>query len=208
MHIRFQTETFRLFPQLAGHILWRWVFLFICLPLFLVMMPVSASAQGGTLELGNLILDNQAGNITVRFGVRVDGLEALEHVLGEGSTVALVCKGGVYQRKSLWLDKEIAEIRWQSTLHRDVLARDYVLDLPGSDKPLRSKNLGELLHDGWERLAMVVGPWSDLTSGAEYSLDLNFSLARTDVPTWLRYIVFFKSWDVYPPVSYQLDFSY
>lgn len=166
-----------------------------------------AHAAGG-LELGNLILDNLAGNITVRFGVRVDQLEELEQVLAEGSTVGLVCEGGVSRRKSMWPDKTLAEEEWVSTLRRDVLAQDYVLDLPGAEKALRSKDLAALLKDGWGRLSMVIGPWAALSPGGEYSLDLSITLTRRDVPVWLRYVVFFKSWDVYQPVSYQLDFRY
>ncbi|NJB69367.1 hypothetical protein GGQ74_003069 [Desulfobaculum xiamenense] len=166
------------------------------------------SSHAGTLELGNLILDNQAGNITVRFGVRVEDIETLEAVLDEGTVVGLVCESGVSRRKRMWPDAEIASARWESTLSRDVLARDYVLILPGTEKPLRSRDLRTLLDEAWGRLSMVVGPWASLSPGNEYSLDLNISLARRDVPVWLRYVVFFKSWDVLPPVSYQLDFSY
>lgn len=172
----------------------------------LLLGPCAAFA--GELELDSLILDNHQGNIGVRFGVRLVGLDELLEELNAGTTVALDCEASVSRKGRVWLDKELTGIQWRSTLSKDVLADEFLLQLPGEDKPRRGKNLRELIKAGWGGLTLDLGPWDALTPGHDYQLGLNISLDRTDVPIWLRYVVFFWSFDVYPPASYQLDFSY
>lgn len=169
---------------------------------------VPARGLAGELELGSLILDNQEGNISVRFGVRVSGMNALREELDAGSTVILDCNATVYRKGQVWLDKRLVGAEWNSTLAKDVLAEEYRLQLPGESKPRRGKDLNALLAASWGSLTMDLGPWTALAPGNDYQLKLDLSLERTDVPVWLRYVVFFWTFDVYPPATYQLDFTY
>lgn len=178
----------------------------LVLALVLCLLAVPALAE--ELELNGLVLDNEAGNIFVRFGVRVTGYAALAEELDAGSSVALTCEASVHRHRSLWTDKRLAEARFTSLLSKDMLADEYVLTLPGQDAPLRGKHLPTLLREAWGSLAMDLGPWKGLPQGNDYRLGLTISMDRTDVPVWLRYVVFFWSFDVYPPVSYQLEFTY
>ncbi|BBD07304.1 DUF4390 domain-containing protein [Desulfovibrio ferrophilus] len=167
-----------------------------------------ARCQAGELELGSLILDNQEGNISVRFGVRMSGLDELRKELDAGTTVVLNCDASVSRRGRMWLDTRLAETEWSSTVSKDVLADEYRLQLPGEESPRRGKDLAALLIGAWGGLTLDLGSWEALTPGYDYQLKLDISLDRTDVPVWLRYVVFFWSFDVYPPTSYQLDFTY
>jgi len=194
------------------HIFPRWGRL--GLPAVLVLFALFALLAGpsvcraGELELGSLILDNQQGHVGVRFGVRVSGLDELREELDAGTTLVLSCAAKVSDRGRLLLDKRLAQAEWSSSLSKDVLANEYVLQLPGEGKPRRDKDLASVLQAGWGALAMDLGPWAALPPGHDYRLRLDISLDRTDVPTWLRYVVFFWSFDLYPPASYELDFSY
>lgn len=165
-------------------------------------------AFGQTLELGNLVLDNQQGEITVRFGVRLDELASLQDVLESGSPVILQSRGSVSGIKTLWFDDTVAEAQWESELRYDALGKRYVMQLPGSSEKLEDVSLARILQKGWGRVSLVLGPWKTLQPGTDYRLDLQIRMKREDVPAWLKYVVFFKSWDVYPLANYQLDFSY
>ena len=168
----------------------------------------AAPALAGEMELDGLVLDNEAGDITVRFGVRVSGLYELAQELDAGTTVVLKCKAAVRRRSSFWPDKTLAGGELVSVLTKDHLADEYVLSLPGEETPRRGKLLPVLLGEAWGGLSMALGPWKELAPGNDYHLDLNISMDRTDVPVWLRYVVFFWSFDVCPPVGYKLEFSY
>jgi hypothetical protein len=102
----------------------------------------------------------------------------------------------------------VAGAEYVSRLSRDELAQEYVLHLPGAEKPLRSKDLAPLLDKAWGAVAMDLGSWSLLAPGHDYALRLRISLKRLDVPAWLRYAVFFWSWDVLPETNYQQEFHY
>ncbi|WP_461211353.1 DUF4390 domain-containing protein [Desulfocurvus sp. DL9XJH121] len=174
----------------------------------LALCLCAALAVAGDMELGGLVLDNEAGDISVRFGVRLTGYESLVQELDAGSSVALRCKAQVHRRKDLWLDKREAVAQVSSVLSKDLLADEYVLTMPGEEAPRRSKILPALLSEAWGAMSVDLGPWKGLEPGNEYTLDLSISMDRTDVPVWLRYVLFFWSFDVYPTVSYQLEFTY
>lgn len=176
--------------------------------LLAVTCAFTSSARAGEMELEGLVLDNEAGNITVRFGVAMTGMYELAKELDAGTTVVLSCEASVHRRTSFWPDKNLASGELVSVLTKDQLADEYVLSLPGEDAPRRNKLLPVLLGDVWSSLSMDLGPWKALAPGNDYRLDLKISMDRTDVPVWLRYVVFFWSFDVCPSVGYQLEFSY
>lgn len=159
------------------------------------------------MELGDLVLDNLAGNVSVRFSVSMDSMKELEEELAAGSTVRLTCDGAVYRQRSMWADASITDGQWVSYLSKDVLANNYRVELPGG-KDIEGRSLPDLLDRAWEGIALDLGPWSELTPGSDYRLELRLSMDRTEVPVWLRYMLFFWSFDVYPERTYQLDFSY
>lgn len=180
----------------------------LLLALLAALPSPRALAADGALDLRNLILDNQAGDITVRFGVGVPELHGLEEELAAGTTVGLKCRAVVYRHKSLWTDTNVAETSFVSPLRKDALANDYILEIPGEPRPLRGKDLGALLAKGWGALALDLGPWESLLPGHQYRLRMEISMDRLEVPVWMRYVVFFLSFDLYSPVSYELDFNY
>lgn len=179
-----------------------------CLLAVAVLVLCALPARAQNLELGNLILDNQAGSISVRFGVRLQGIPELEADLAAGAVMGLRCEADVYLRKSLWRDTRVAGTTLVSPLRKDVLANDYVIELPGEGRTLRDKDLAALLDKAWGRISLDLGPWQTLLPGRDYRLDMRIAMDRLDVPDWLRYVVFFWSFDVSEPVSYRMDFSY
>ena len=167
----------------------------------------NARAADQVLDLNNLVLDNQAGQITVRFGVTAPP-GPLREALAEGSTLGLVCTATLERVRGVFFDVDVAEGEYVSELTRDELAQEYVLRLPGVEKPVRSKDLPALLDKAWGSVTMDLGSWGLLMPGQTYTLNLTTSLKRRDVPAWLRYSLFFWSWDVLPETNYQLEFSY
>jgi hypothetical protein len=73
---------------------------------------------------------------------------------------------------------------------------------------LQDKDIQELFNKAWDQLTLDLGSWSALQRGDSYSLRLEIRLSRSDIPAWLRYSLFFWSWDVIQPTTYRLDFTY
>jgi hypothetical protein len=168
---------------------------------------LASTGFGQTLELKNLVVDNQAGSIMVRFGVRVDGVQDIVHSLETGATLGLRCKARLV-REQFWFNDKIAESLFVSLVRWNALTKQYVLEMPGREQPLKNKDIQELLNGSWDKLTMDLGSWGALERGDDYSLRLEIRLSRADVPAWLRYSLFFWSWDVIKPTNYRLDFTY
>lgn len=179
---------------------------FFALALWLVLPAAPVRAQG--LELANLTLDNRGGNLSVHFGLRVEGLAAVKSVLDQGSELALRCRVDVHRVRSFFFDNRVAGLDFESRLGFDSLAQEYSVELPGGGNPLRGKDLGSLLGKAWGAVTLDLGPWKALAPGHDYVLSLDVSLKRADVPALVRVAAFFLSWDVLPATHYEQDFRF
>jgi hypothetical protein len=166
--------------------------------------PALAQSQ----VLNDLVLNNQAGTVTVRFGLELDNIEPLRRALKDGGVLGLRCRARLSKLRSYLPDSLVAKASILRKLSWDGLTREYVMTQPGQVEPLRSGNLGSLVETGWREIAIDLGAWSLLDRGASYRLDLTVDLDRLDVPLWLRRALFFWSWDVVPEAQYQLEFTY
>ncbi len=168
----------------------------------------AGAAQAQSLALSNLVVDNQAGTLMARFGVAVEGAASLTDQLQAGATLALSCKARLTKAGGLLGGTHISETGMLSRLKFDPLTREYALQLPGRETPLRGASLDELLRSGWGELALDLGSWRQLESGQDYSVSLEIKLSQAEIPSWLKRNLFFWSWDVIPATSYQLHFRY
>lgn len=181
--------------------------IFAALAACLALLAFASAARCQSLTLKNLVVDNQAGSIMVRFGVAVDGVQDIVQSLESGATLGLRCQARLVQ-EHFWRNERISSTDFVSTVHWDALTKEYVLDLPGREQPLQNKDIRELFNKAWGQLTLDLGSWSALQRGDSYSLRLEIRLSRSDIPAWLRYSLFFWSWDVIRPTTYRLDFTY
>lgn len=178
----------------------------VCLLLLCCLLPVLALAQD--LTLSNLVVDNRQNVVMARFGLRVEGTDALGRRVMEGETLGLVCQASLYKDRDYWFDRLLARREFVSVLGYDSLSRQFVLELPGQARPVRDADLGALLKRAWSDIALDLGPSRILDRGERYLLDLYVGLEQTDPPDWLKRTLFFWSWSAAPPARYQLAFTY
>lgn len=181
-----------------------WAMLFMLAHLMVVAVAPAGAQQ---LMLGDFILDNQAGNIMVRFSLHVEEVDELALILDEGAKLALESHAYLKQEKFLY-NATVSEREYNSILSMDALTREYVLDRPDMEQPLRGKELADVLEQGWGRITMDMGPFDTLDRGNDYTLELEVSLKYHDVPSWLKTSLFFWSWNAAPSASYSMDLEY
>ncbi|CCO23166.1 DUF4390 domain-containing protein [Maridesulfovibrio hydrothermalis] len=168
----------------------------------------AAPADAGTLQLKNMVLDNQAGSIMARFGIFLKNDTLVEDALLNGVRLKLECEAELLKHKSLWPDSQIARKTYSNKLYFDSLSKQFVLEKPGADQIFKNESLTILLREKWRTIVLDLGPWSTLERDERYKLRLKVRLDQTDIPAWLKNTLFFWSWDVIPSVTYQLDFTY
>ncbi len=167
-----------------------------------------AAGSEPALLLANLLMDNKAGEITVRFGVSLeDPTEFVARALKEGTSAVLICEGELIRRRNFFWDEAVGAAASESLIRYEPLSREYILERGGEDQPLRHKNLAALVERGWRSLALDLGPFNRLTPGESYALELRVRLKRQDVPLWVKNSLFFWSWELVPEVRYRLDFT-
>lgn len=173
-----------------------------------IILNFSSYADAASLNLKNLILDNQAGAIMARFGLNLKGDTETETALENGIKLKLECKASLYLHRSMWPDSKIASKIYTDKLSYDSLSKEFILEKSGINIALRDKKITLLLQKGWKSIVMDLGPWSSLERGKRYILILDVHLDQTDVPQWLKKTLFFWSWDIVPSATYQLEFTY
>lgn len=181
-----------------------WVLLaaLICL----LLLPVPALPQDVRLE--NLVLDNQYGEMRVRFGLTLQGIDTVRQVLDEGGLLGLECHAELYRKRSGLWDEKVAGNQLLHSIKRNPLTKEFLVFPQAEAEPVRGTDLGELLDVVWEKLSINLGPWNRMRPGHVYVLDLKVSIRQQEVPVWVRTILFFRSWDVVQESTYRLEFSY
>jgi len=184
----------------------RFIFALLCLALAGLCLTTDALATQN-LTLSNFVMDNQQGNVTLRFSLAIDDVESLRALLQDGSLLALKCRAKLARKRGHWLSKTLVDVEARHLLSGNSLTHEFLLE-QDQVKTLRNKSLAALLAEGWNHMEINLGPFSLLERGQSYAVELEVSLLQADVPAWMRWALFFKSWEVAPAAGYRLDFEF
>ncbi len=176
-----------------------------CLFFALLCCPLQIQAQ--SLQLSNFVLDNQQGDMAVRFSISMEHAEAIQERLLDGEVLALDCDAELHRRRSYWMDAPLAEGSVENLLRADAERGLFVLEQPG-DRLVRARSLEQLLDEGWRNLSIDLGPFSQLERGEEYSVTLRVQLELRDVPAWKRWTLFYSDFEAAKGAHYQMNFQY
>ena len=160
------------------------------------------------LELDSFVLDTVDDKLVLRFGVSVSDLEMLKRDLREGSAINLTSTVSLSRRSSFIPRGSLVSIEGLSTLQMDPLTREFILTEPDRKAPNRNKSLKALLDSTWSRMVLPLCRLNTLEHDREYVVALDVTLRHADVPPWLSKTLFFWSWDVAPPISYSMTFTF
>ena len=181
--------------------------LFILIPLLLTL-ALAAAARAERIGLSNLVVDNHAGRVQVRFGVSLRQAGPLREALENGQVLALGCKARLYLKR----DYAWNRLAGESELLSPLVLHDkgpFEITMPGrSREHYRGRDLELVMKEAWGGITMDLGPWSELERGRSYSLELEIQLLRQDIPSWIKGTLFFWNFDSMEPATYRLDFSY
>lgn len=175
---------------------------------WLLLIVFATMAQAQSLSLMAPAIANDNGVFTARFGIAVEALPILKGELEDGAELVLKCKTGLFENNEYWLDSQVFKVSFESTISYDRIAKEFVLTLPGKDKPLRNENIETLLKEGWSSLEARLGPWDKLERGENYTLRLTTALQDADAPEGLSKIIYFWSWDAGSNNTFLLNFTF
>lgn len=166
--------------------------------------PPPAGAQ--LLSLDNLVLDNQSGRIHLRFGLSLAEMDQVQTVLQEGVDLWMFGTARLIAKRMILPNQVLNEVQIEHVLEWNPLAQVFELTLPQKEHLMKNKGLQQLIDTHWREITMDMGEWSMLAPDQTYHLELEISLDRRDIPVWMRRVLFFWSWEVIPPIRYELEF--
>lgn len=172
------------------------------------VLLMSGAALGQSLSLMAPTLANVHGRLTALFGIAVEEKPILKGELEDGVVLVLKCEVSLLEPRDYWLDREITEVHFHSRLSFDPLTREFVMTLPGRENPLRDKDLGKVLDQGWGTIETTLGSWALLDKGKKYSLRLHTSMNEEGAPEGVMRFFYFWSWDAGADNAFQLDFTF
>ncbi len=157
------------------------------------------------------VIETRTGSILVKLGVSVDNVDGLYQMLKDGASFQLVVDAKLERVRGFWTNVLLSEKRQVSLLRHNPLTREFMLFMPGEEKPLLDKNLERLLAATWHKYQINVGPVDLLRQaepGAAYQILLTVALRHAEVPPWLTKNYVLWSWNVVDPVNMTLPFHF
>ena len=177
--------------------------------LFVLLCSVSAPTSGlaQKLEVYNLVLDNTNATLKVRFDLKIDGFNAIKEALDNGEDLGLVCRATIdMQRKFFW-DRSLVCRNFLSTMRKDMLKGEYVIDLPGQTVRFTEFS-AQRINKLFQNIEISLLPWSTIKKGQNYSLKVEVALKTLEIPEWIKKTLFFWSWDLIEPEYFEMEFRY
>ncbi len=174
----------------------------------LCVSDVSETAEASSsapLVLDAVVLDNHDGRVRLSCGIRVTDGGPIIDALSEGMDLELVCTGTLNRMRTVLWNETLGVQRFNAVLKGDLLNRKFVLEQNGQRKVFSESAFVDELNRAWARLSFDLGPWSLLDSQERYSVRINVSVKKTEIPSWVRVPLFFWSWDVVPETTYRME---
>lgn len=180
---------------------------FFCTLLLCTFCSATAVWAEDSLRLKNFLFDTEKENITLYYGIEIEPFDALKTLLREGNSLVLISNVAITPESSFFPTSDIIDLQKRALLTQDSLTREYVLSENNGSAPNRSKSLRKILAQ-WDNMRMPLCHSEELTKGNEYTLTLSIQLQFADISPWLSKTLFFWSWDVLPPVTLSLPFTF
>lgn len=178
------------------------LFLFFSLAL---LCPGVAKAQ--SLEIKESVLDMGSGQVQVRFGLEVKGIDELRQVLEDGGVFELQCQATLYRKRGVVWDAAMGQAIFTSQINSNPLSQSFSVIDSTTNKIVQNKNFSDLLHSVWKAIVLDLGAVGKLEKGQEYRVVLTVGVDQVDVPQWVKRSMFFWSFEAIPKTSTELTFT-
>lgn len=183
------------------------LFLFIII-LFNLMLPASIFAEASAV-LSNIKLANTRDDLLTYFEVENAFTPSAMEAVKNGIPTTFSFYVSLYRRTTTLFDKEIADIKVQSTIKYNSLKEEYSVLRPWKDdKPMMTKSLDEAKEWMTDIDNLTVIPLKELVKGDKYQLRIKAELEKVTLPLALHYVFFFVSFWDFETDWYVINFTY
>jgi hypothetical protein len=183
----------------------RYTAIFLCL--LLLTAPLDAHAEDASLA--NIIVTNTRDDLLLYLTVKDAFPEKIEETIHSGVPTTFSFLINLHAVRTLWLDRQISEIKITHTIKYDNLKKTYSVTRSWeADNPHVVTSLEEAKKLMTEVDSLTVVALDQLEKGKQYQIRVKAELDKLTLPFYLHYILFFVSaWD-FETDWYTIDFIY
>ena len=170
------------------------IFALMVIVLFSIVPEISSAKEA---RLSDIIVTNTRDHLLTYFNVKDCFTEEMDQAIMNGISTKFTFFVKLYEIRSSWFDRKIADIRLTHTIEYNTLKNEFNLILPEQNKKkVKTKDFDgakELMADV---VALKVIRLNKLRKGAFYQIRMKAELDKIELPFYLNYVLFFLSlWD-------------
>jgi len=173
--------------------------------IFLVQIP--CAAQDATLS--NIIVTNTSKDLLVYLNVEGAFREQTVNAIMSGMPASFSFFVMLYQKRSMWFDKAIANIEIVNSIKYNNLKKVFIVERSwenGKIRTAQSLQEAQKLMSDVDGLKIIL--LNKLEKGKQYQVKAKAQLSKLTLPFYLHYVLFFVSlWD-FETDWYTIDFIY
>ena len=162
--------------------------------LFCISPQVSLAKEA---RLSDIIVTNTRDHLLSYFQVKDCFTEELNRAIMNGISTKFTFIVKLYEIKSVWFDRKIANIKLTHTIEYNTLKNEFSLLLPEQKiKKVKTKDFDYAKELMTDVVALKVVKLDRLEKGVHYQLRMKAELDKIQLPFYLNYVLFFLSlWD-------------
>ena len=165
--------------------------------IFLIIIQLAVPALAKQAYLSDFVVTNDRDHLLVYFSVNDCFTVEMNRAIDSGMNTIFTFFVKLYEKRSLWWDRKIADVKISHCIKYDNLKRVYeVRLLETDDKIITLKDFDEAKALMASVAALKVTSLHSLQKGGHYQLRMMAELDKIKLPVFLRYLLFFVSfWD-------------
>ena len=160
-------------------------------------------------HLKNIVISDTAGNVVVSFELEGAFSSEMKEAILKGTPITFTFLLVLYEVRSLWFDKKIADIRIDHMIKYNAMKEDFTIRRSweiGKVWTTPSFNEAQDLVTQITNLEFLPSDW--LENGKRCQIRLKAKLSTTNLPFYLRRVLFFSPpWD-FETDWYVFDYNY
>jgi hypothetical protein len=175
----------------------------------LILLSVHGMAMAKDAKLTNIIVTNTRDDLLIYLSVEGAFTQKMEDAIKRGVPASFLFFVNLYRSRSMWLDKEMADLTITHTIKYNSLKKEYAVSRSwDSNSPVVVQSFAAAKKLMSEIDSLKVIPLEQLEKGKQYQIQAKAKLSRVTLPYYLHYVLFFLSlWD-FETDWYTIDFIY
>ncbi|MBW2470417.1 MAG: DUF4390 domain-containing protein [Deltaproteobacteria bacterium] len=174
-----------------------------------LMLIASQAGYAEDATLTNITVSNTQDDLLLFLNLQGAFREEMKQAILSGAPSTFSFFAKLNRVRSLWFDKDIADLEVTHTIVYDNLKKEFTVTRSWKDNnPEVTKSFDEAQKWMTEIDSLKIIPLSRLEKGEQYQLRVKAEVSKKTLPLYLHYILFFVSlWD-FETDWYTIDFTF